>query len=386
MMQFRPEVLEVTESPLVRIATAAEQVPGALKLCYGESDMPTPEFICRAAYEASLSGHTFYTNPGGSDRLREAIAAKFEQLHGVAYEPSEIMATVGAGMAIFLAIRALVGPGDNAVVICPAYLIFESGITMAGGETRHVPLARDGEGFRVDLDRIEEAVNDRTRLLVVNSPSNPTGWVITREEQEALWKLAVRNDFVILSDEVYDRLVFDKPIAPSFATVATDREHLLVVNSFSKSYNMTGWRLGYGLGSERMIGLMTRAAEFMTSSPPAMVQEAGVVALEQGDSCVAELRELYLKRRKLVMERIAELPRVSLPPPGGGFYGFLRIDGLADSATFAEELVHRAGVALAPGSAFGPGGEGYLRLCFASTDEALEAALDRFGDFMRRQN
>ena len=386
MMQFRPEVLEVTESPLVRIATAAEQVPGALKLCYGESDMPTPEFICRAAYEASLSGHTFYTNPGGSDRLREAIAAKFEELHGVAYEPSEIMATVGAGMAIFLAIRALVGPGDNAVVICPAYSIFESGITMAGSETRHVPLARDGEGFRVDLDRIEEAVNDRTRLLVVNSPSNPTGWVITREEQEALWKLAVRNDFVILSDEVYDRLVFDKPIAPSFATVATDREHLLVVNSFSKSYNMTGWRLGYGLGSERMIGLMTRAAEFMTSSPPAMVQEAGVVALEQGDSYVAELRELYLKRRKLVMERIAELPRVSLPPPGGGFYGFLRIDGLADSATFAEELVHRAGVALAPGSAFGPGGEGYLRLCFASTDEALEAALDRFGDFMRRQN
>ena len=361
MMQFRPEVLKVRESPLVRIATAAEQVPGSLKLCYGESDMPTPDFICRAAYEASLSGHTFYTNPGGSDRLREAVAVKFQQLHGVRYVPSEIIATVGAGMAIFLAIRALVGPGDNAVVICPAYSIFSSGVTMAGGETRLVPLARDGDAFRIDLDRIRKAVDDHTSLLAINSPSNPTGWVITREEQEALWELALRNDFVVLSDEVYDRLVFGPPIAPSFAAVATDREHLLVVNSFSKSYNMTGWRLGYGLGSERLVGLMTTAAEFMTSSAPAMVQEAGVVALEQGDSYVAELRELYSGRRRLVMDRIAELPGVSLPPPEGGFYAFLQIDELTDSATFAEELVRRTGVALAPGSAFGPGGEGYLR-------------------------
>ena len=188
-MQFRPEFLNVQESPLVRIATAAQQRPDSHKLCYGESDMrPTPEFICRG---------------------------------------------------------------------------------------------RDGDRFcHVDLDRVRSAVDSRTRMLVVNSPSNPTGWVISRKEQEALWLLATEHDFMILSDDVYDRLVFDGPVAPSFATVATDRDHLIVVNGFSKSYNMTGWRLGYGLAGERLISLMTKAnkGEFMTSSPPAMVQQAGIVA------------------------------------------------------------------------------------------------------------
>ncbi len=347
--------------------------------------MPTPEFICRASYEASLAGHTFYTYPGGYVKLREAIREKFQTLHGVEYGTDEVVCTVGAGMAIFLAVRALVGPGDNAIVISPAYSIFTSAITMSGGETRQLPLLRDGNRFCLDLDRVRSAVDSRTRMLVVNSPSNPTGWVISRKEQEALWILATEHDFMILSDEVYDRLVFDGPVAPSFATVATDRDHLIVVNGFSKSYNMTGWRLGYGLAGERLISLMTKAGEFMTSSPPAMVQQAGIVALRDGEDYVGQIRALYSERRSLVMERLEGVPQVSLPPPDGGFYAFIEVEGLSDSLAFAERLVNETGVALAPGSAFGQGGEGYLRLCFASTEEILNSALARFDEFMRRR-
>jgi aspartate/methionine/tyrosine aminotransferase len=173
-------------------------------------------------------------------------------------------------------------------------------------------------------------------------------------------------------------------VAPSFATVAAERDHLVVVNGFSKAYNMTGWRLGYGLAGERLISLMTKAAEFMTSSPPAMVQQAGITALRDGEAYIEQIRDLYSHRRNFVMEQLGRIPRVSLPRPDGGFYAFLEVEGLDDSATFAQRLVDETGVALAPGAAFGPGGEGYLRLCFASSEEILKAVLARFDEFMRR--
>ena len=173
-MRLSSEVRDVRESPMVQIATVAESMPRSLKLCYGESDRPTPEFICRAAYDASLAGHTFYTHTAGCPELREAIASKVFELHGVTCRPTEIMSTVGASMAIFTAIRACVGPGDNAVVISPAYAIFANGVTLCGGEPREVPLARDGSRFQLDLDRVSAAIDANTRMLIVNSPSNPT--------------------------------------------------------------------------------------------------------------------------------------------------------------------------------------------------------------------
>jgi aspartate/methionine/tyrosine aminotransferase len=384
-MHFRPEVTSVVESPLVQIATLAESTPGAIKLCYGESDMPTPEFICRAACDASLAGHTFYTNPAGYPELRSAIAAKIHELHGVTYGRDEVMSTVGASMAIWVAIRTLVGPGDNAIVVTPTYAIFTNAVTIAGGEPRPVPLARDGDRFRLDLDAIAAAIDGNTRMLIVNSPSNPTGWVITRAEQEALAGLANAYDLTILSDEVYERLAFDTPVAPSFARLRDrfeNADRLIVVNSFSKTYNMTGWRLGWAQSGERTIGLMTSAAEFMTSSAAAMVQQAGIVALRDGEACVAALRAHYGARRAQIVDALADLPGVSLVPPDGAFYAFVQIGGLADSAAFATRLVREAGIAVAPGSAFGPSGEGYVRFCFAATEATLAEALRRFRGFM----
>jgi aspartate aminotransferase len=387
MSRFRPEILGVVESPLVQIATAAESMPGALKLCYGESDMPTPEFICRAAYDASRAGHTFYTHTAGAPELREAIAAKVFELHRVTCRPSEVMSTVGASMAIFLAIRACVGTGDNAIVLSPAYAIFTNAVTMTGGEPRAVPLTLDGHRFRLDIDRVRAAIDGGTRMVIVNSPSNPTGWMMTVDEQRALFELAERHDLVILADEVYERLVFDAPIARSFASVAANagsanQDRLLVVNSFSKTYNMTGWRLGWAQGSERMIRLMYKAAEFMTSNAASMVQQAGIVALRDGEPYVHELREHYAKRRTQVLDALAAIPGVSVPDPEGAFYAFPRIAGLDDSTAFTADLLRQTGVALAPGVAFGRDGEGFVRLCFAATEQTLTEALTRFRDYM----
>jgi aspartate/methionine/tyrosine aminotransferase len=382
-VKLREEILNVAESPMVQIATIAESMPGSLKLCYGESDMPTPAFICRAADEAMRAGHTFYTHTAGYRELREAIASKITELHQVRYDVPEIMATVGGTMAIYAAIRALVGRGDNAVIVSPAYAIFSNAVIMSGGEPRPAPLARRGDRFVLDLDRIREAIDAYTRLIIVNSPSNPTGWVITEDEQRALAEIAERHDVVILADEVYERLVYDgRATAPSFARVVTNRDRLIVINSFSKTYNMTGWRLGWAQTSARTITAMYKAAEFMTSNPAAMVQQAGIAALRDGEPYVAELREHYRQRRDQVTATLSNLPGVSLPDPQGAFYAFPKFDDSTDSAAFTAALLRDTGLALAPGVGFGRDGEGYIRVCFASTEATISDALARLQKYV----
>jgi aspartate aminotransferase len=380
-MKLRNEVLDVRESPMVQIATVAESMPGSVKLCYGESDMPTPAFICRAATEAMQAGHTFYTHTAGYPELRQAIAAKVFELHQVDYRPSEIMSTVGATAAIFTAIRACVGPRDNAIVITPTYAIFSNAVILSGGEPRPVPLERDGQAFRLDVGRVARAIDDRTRLLIVNSPSNPTGWVMTVDEQRALCDLADRHDLIILADEVYERLVYDTALAPSFARVMPDKNRVIVVNSFSKTYNMTGWRLGWAQASETMIRAMYKAAEFITSNPAAMVQQAGIVALRDGESYVRELRDQYTSRRAQVRTALATVPGLSLAEPQGAFYAFFKLAGSSDSQAFTARLVRETGLALTPGVAFGEAGEGYVRLCFAASETTLSEGLRRFAHF-----
>jgi aspartate/methionine/tyrosine aminotransferase len=382
---LRPELTGVAESPMVQIATIAESMPGSLKLCYGESDLPTPAFICDAADAAARAGHTFYTHTAGYRELREAIANKIFELHQVRYDVPEIMATVGGSMAIYAAIRAFVGRGDNAVIISPAYAIFSNGVLMAGGEPRAASLALQGDRFVLDLDRVQAAIDANTRLLIVNSPSNPTGWVASEDEQRALSELAERHDLVILADEVYERLIYDSPtgaIAPSFARTVNNRDRLIVINSFSKTYNMTGWRLGWAQSGARTIKTMYKAVEFMTSNPTAMVQQAGIVALRDGEPFISELRRHYAGRRTQVKAALEALPGVTLPNPQGAFYAFPKFDFVTDSAAFTVELVRETGVALAPGVGFGRDGEGYIRVCFASTEATVTAALDRLTKFV----
>ncbi|MEO7134785.1 MAG: aminotransferase class I/II-fold pyridoxal phosphate-dependent enzyme [Vicinamibacterales bacterium] len=405
---MREEFLNVAESPMVQIATIAESMPGSLKLCYGESDLPTPRFIIDAMTGAALAGHTFYTHTAGYRELRQAIAGKIFELHQVRYDVPEIMATVGGTMAIYTAIRALAGRGDNAVIVSPAYAIFSNAVIMAGGEPRPASLVLDGNRFVLDLDRVRKAIDANTRMLIVNSPSNPTGWVISEEEQRALAQIADQHDLVILADEVYERLVYnDKPstfaqsatvdkkgwstrdlspqVAPSFARIVADRERLIVINSFSKTYNMTGWRLGWAQSSERIIKTMSKAAEFITSNPAAMVQQAGITALRDGECYIFELRAHYAQRRVQVKAALESIPGVSLADPQGAFYAFPKFSFVTDSTAFTAALVRETGVALAPGVGFGRDGEGYLRVCFASTEATLGEALARLQRFVKNR-
>jgi aspartate/methionine/tyrosine aminotransferase len=384
MRLSRPAV-EARESLIRQIGNTAEQVEKPYKLYFGESDMQTPEFICQAATEAMKAGHTFYTPTAGYLELRKAIVEKFQQVHGVRYEPTEVICTAGAVMAISHAIHALVEPGDNVIIVEPGWPVFASILTMIGAQGRAAALRRTNGGFELDMDHLKSVIDSRTRMLIVNSPSNPTGWIISEAEQRALLELAAKHDFVILADEVYDRIVFDRPVAPSFATVAPDKENLVVINSFSKTYNMTGWRLGYALSNERLIKLMTKMQEFVVSNPASMVQRAGIVALEEGDPYVKEIRELYAKQRQLVMDTVRTVPNLSLPDPMGGFYAFPEVRGLKDSLSFAKKLLLETGVGMAPGIAFGPAGEGYMRMCFAASDKVLVPALEKFKGFLEKQ-
>jgi len=383
-MHLSLQALGAKESMIRQMSVIAEKVDKPYRLYFGESDLPTPEFICRAAADALREGHTFYTPTAGYLELREAVAAKVREIHGAEYRPSEVVCTAGGVMAIFLALRALLDPGDNVLVLEPSWPLFNNIIGLLGAEARPVPLALEGQEFVLDLDRVRALADARTRLLIVNSPGNPTGWVIGREEQEALWQLALERDFVILSDEVYDRIVFDRPVAPSFTAVATDKDHLVVVNSFSKTYNMTGWRLGYALVAEELARVMTKLEEYVVSNPPAMAQRAGIVALREGEDYVKDLLGKYARRRQVVVDRLRTIPRVALPNPVGGFYAFPRLEGLRDSLSFAKDLLLEARVGMVPGVAFGQSGEGHLRMCFAQSEEVLVPALDAFSEFVER--
>ena len=383
-MHLSKQALGAKDSLIREMSVVARQVENPYKLYFGESDMATPEFICRAAYDALREGHTFYTPTPGYDDLREAIAAKFLEVHGVEYKPTEVVCTGGAVMAIFLTIRSLIDPGDNVVIVEPTWPVFASIVTLMGAESRTVPLAEGKDGFILDQDRVRDAVDRRTRMLIINSPGNPTGWVISREEQEALWNLALEHDFVILADEVYDRIIFDRPAAPTFAAVATDHDHLVVINSFSKTYNMTGWRLGYALANEQLVDLMAKLEEFVVSNPPAMAQRAAIVALRDGEPYVREIREKYARRRQVAVDKLKAIPQVTLLDPVGGFYAFPKLEGLHDSLSFAKKLLLEARVGMAPGIAFGQSGEGYMRMCFAVSEEILVPALDNFKTFIEQ--
>jgi len=381
-MQFSRPAMAARESLIRQIGNVAETVDKPYKLYFGESDMPTPEFICQAATEAMRQGHTFYTPTAGYMDLRQAIVDKFDEVHGVRYEPTEVVCTAGGVMAIGHAIRALVEPGDNVVIVEPGWPVFSSILTLIGAEARTAALRPNGDHFELDLDQVRSQVDARTKMLIVNSPSNPTGWIISEAEQRALWALALEHDFVILSDEVYDRIVFDRPVAPSFAAIATDHDHLIVINSFSKTYNMTGWRLGYAMTSEPLARLMTKLQEFTVANPSSMVQRAGIVALRDGEPYIQEIREKYRRQRDLVMDTLRTIPDLTLPTPMGGFYAFPKVEGLEDSLAFAKELLRETRVGMAPGIAFGSAGEGYMRLCFAASEAVLLPALEGFRHFV----
>lgn len=374
---IRPAIAALPESGILEVSNYGRDRPGLIPLWYGEGDLPTPGFIGEAAVAALRDGQTYYTHQRGVPALRQALADYLLRIYGAPVGADRITVTSGGMSAIALATQALIDPGDEVALVTPVWPNLAAAVAIMGGRVREVPLSSGNAGWRLDLDRLFAACGPRTRAIVVNSPTNPTGWILERPEMEALRDFARARGLWIVADEVYGRIVYDRPHAPSFLEVTEPDDRLIVVNTLSKNWSMTGWRVGWLVAPAELGRVFENLVQFNTSGTATFLQHAGAAAVAEGESAVAALVERCRQGRDLVCDGLARLPRVRLTRPDGAFYAFFAVEGEADSLALAKRLVDVANVGLAPGIAFGAGGEGHLRLCFAASEARLREAMDR---------
>lgn len=372
---------KIKSSKIREVANAGMGIGDVIALWYGEPDLPTPKFICDAAARAMARGDTFYTENFGIPELRQALAAYSSRLHGREIAMERIAVTASGMSATNLMQQVLTDPGDNVVVSAPVWPNLIETIRIMGGEPRFAWLKFGNHGWSLDLDELFAQVDGRTRAILINSPSNPTGWVMERDEQRAVLEFCRQRGIWLLSDEVYDRMVYDRPVAPSVLDLAEPEDRVVVVNSFSKTWCMTGWRLGWLTAPCQLMPTLEKMIEFHYSCPAHFSQSAGIAAVTEGEHFVTEIIERYRAARDLVCARLAAMPRVRVHRPEGAFYAYFALEGMTDSLATCKDIVRKTKVGLAPGAAFGPESEGFIRLCFANTLPPLEQAMDRLEDY-----
>ena len=361
---------------------------GVLRLYFGESNLRTPPFIVDAAVRALEAGRTFYSENAGLPSLRREIADHYDRLHGVELDPErEIVVTASGVQALHLAIRAALEPGDEAIVLSPAWPNSASIIALSHGVQIEVPLALAGDRYQIDFDALAAAAGPRTRLVVLTSPSNPLGWVARVGEQQRLLDFCRNRGLWLLADEVYERIYYDgaeigEP-APSILRLADRSDAVHVVQSFSKSYCMTGWRVGWLVTRADLGPKIAQINEFFVSHAATFAQVAAQTALAEGEEHLRGMVESYRENRDFCVAALRGVPGLTVPEPNGAFYVFPRVDGLEDSFAFCRRLLVEHRVGLAPGSAFGAGGEGSLRICYAADRSVLEPALERLDRVLR---
>ncbi len=379
-------VQRVPYSRVREIAEMAFKMDGVLKLYFGESTEPTPAFIKQAAVKALDDGFTFYTANAGLFSLRQAIADHYLRIHQVALDPArEIVVTASGVQALNTTVRCVLDPGDEVLVLSPSWPNAGTMAAMSDAKVIEVAQPLVGDHFEIDWDALEAAVTPRTKLLVYTSPSNPTGWVATDEDQNRLLEFIRRHDLWLLADEVYDRLWFQGPLgeaAPSILKKATRDDAVMVVQSFSKAYCMTGWRLGYAIARADAAKKLGQLNEYTVSNAAGFTQKACETALAQGEPFVHEFLAKLRANRDFCVDAMRSMPRLTVPRPDGAFYLFPRVEGLEDSFEFCKRLLEEKRVGIAPGMAFGKGGEGSLRVCYASDRSVLEPAMERLSDFL----
>jgi aspartate/methionine/tyrosine aminotransferase len=375
---IRRTVAELPASKIGEVAALALGDPSVIPLWFGEGDLVTPAFIGEAATKALAEGHTFYTFKRGIPPLRQTIAEYLSALHQVPIAAERVMVTSSGMSAIMLVCQTLVDPGDNVVIVAPVWPNINAAVEMLGGEARNVSLvATEDGGWRLDLDRLFAACDARTRAIFVNSPSNPTGWMMAREEAIAILDFVRRRGLWLLGDDVYERIVYGNSASASFLSICEPDDRVISLNSFSKSWAMTGWRLGWMVAPVALNPIMDKLIEINTSGAPTFLQHAAIAAIGDGEDFIRSFVQRCQEGREVVFQGLARLPRVRIARPQGAFYAFFAVDGVADSLAFAKKVLAEAKVGLAPGAAFGAAGEGYLRLCFASSRGRLEEAVDR---------
>jgi aspartate aminotransferase len=357
----------------------------------GEPDFPTPEHICQAAVKAMKEGHTRYTPANGIPELRAAVARNYQKTYDIRYTPEQVVVSSGAKHSLHNALAATVGPGDEVIIPTPYWVSYSDLVQMTGAQFVLVPTTHES-GFKMTPAQLRAAVTARSRLVMLNSPSNPTGTVYTRQEQEALADVVLDTGLAVLSDEIYERLVYGDSQAVCFAALRPElSERTITISGASKTYAMTGWRMGWALGPAHVIKAMANVQSQQTGNACSISQYACVAALEGDQECVEKMRREFEARRDLVCRRLTALPGVRCPTPGGAFYAFFNVAShfgralagrkVTDSASFCQVALESAHVNLVPGSAFGA--EGYVRLSFATSREQLNGGLDRLEQLLK---
>ena len=362
----------------------AATMQDVISLGIGEPDFDSPPPVIEAGIQALQHSETHYTSNAGKLALRQAIAANLQKLYGVTYDPAtEIIATVGVSEALYLAMTAILDPGDEVIIPTPCFVSYQAEVILAGGVPIEIP-SRMEDDFQPDPERIRAAITPRTKALFIGYPNNPTGAVAEREIMLELAKIALENDLVIISDEIYDRLVygFDHVCMPSLGEEIKARTILL--GGFSKAYAMTGWRIGYAAAPRELIQGLVRIHQYTIMSAPTIAQDAAIEALTNGEPYVQQMVAEYDRRRRLIVDGLNRLGLTCFEPRGA-FYAFpkIAVTGM-DADTFATTLLEEEHVAVVPGDAFGAGGDGFVRCSYATSYEKIEEALRRMENFMNR--
>ncbi|APW41445.1 pyridoxal phosphate-dependent aminotransferase [Rhodoferax saidenbachensis] len=390
---MRRTIENLEESKIREVANAGLGRPDVLAFWFGESDEVTPDFIRQAAVDSIQRGETFYSHNLGLPELRTEIAQTMSRkhpLHGNAQPIAmeRIAVTAGGVNALMLAVQALVDPGDDVVAVTPVWPNLTAQPLIMGAHLRTVPLQPVNGAWTLDLDRLLAQITADTKLLIVNAPNNPTGWTLSTEEQRAILDHCRRTGTWILADEVYENLYYApsaQGCAPSFLDLSVPEDRLVVVHSFSKSFLMTGWRLGWMVMPPALTVPMGKLIEFNTSCASVFVQRAGIAALQHADDVTPRVVAHLQACRDALVPALQALPGLSLATPQGGMYAFFQLPGAKDSLEVAKRLVREAGLGLAPGNAFAPEANGWLRWCFASKDIArLHDGVARLADWMQR--
>lgn len=343
----------------------------------GRPDFDTPQVIKDAANKALANGNVFYTSNYGTPELRQAIADKLKRDNGIDYKAEEILVTIGVGEGTYAAVAAFTEPGDEILVPDPVWLNYIHVPHFFGAVPVSYKLKEEND-YQIDLNEIEGLITPKTRMLVINTPGNPTGVVQSRETLEKLADIAKKHNLIVVSDEIYEKLVYDGAKHVSIAALPGMKERTITLNGFSKCYSMTGWRLGYAAAPVEFIKAMVRVHAYINTCAPSFVQEAGITALEKAEPDVQEMVKEYQRRRDYAVSAINAIDGLSCKTPGGAFYIFVNIKALGKtSAEMADYLLDHAKIAAVPGSAFGPQGEGYIRLSYACSYERIVEAMER---------
>jgi len=385
-MDIASRLAELTPSLTLAIDSKAKALKAeGVDVCgfgAGEPDMDTPEHIKAAAAAALAEGFTKYTPSSGTVELRKAISEKFEKDNGLAYKPHQIIVSNGAKQSCFNAILAVCNPGDEVIIPAPYWLSYPEMVRLAGGEPVIVQTTAES-GWKLTPEAFADAMTPRTKMVIINSPGNPTGSVYTREELAALVEVAAEEDITILSDEIYEKLVYDGTEHVSIASLSdTAYELTITVNGFSKAYAMTGWRLGYLGAPEPVARAIDSMQSHSTSNPCSFAQRGGLAALTGDQQCVADMRDEFDIRRQYMFERITSIPGVTAVKPLGAFYVLADVSSFGlKSQNFADRLLSKANVAVVPGIAFG--NDNTVRLSYATSLDVIKNGLDRFEEFCR---